>query len=90
MSFSRSSREPCNRQDERYEGNPEDDPIQPLDVAGLRPGGMKTVVLSGELREHQRETRSGENCGCDHFGDSGAPVIPVGVCLGMDCSGGLT
>ena len=84
-----SAGEGGDHQNKNREQNPEDEPVQPFNVAGLRGGRMQHVVATGiERLSLCQQMCSKTVCGV-HLGCSGTPVIPFGVCSGVEDSAGL-
>src|SRR4051812_27766568 len=84
-------REAKDHQQENRECDPEDHPVEPLNVAALRGPGMQDEMASRFKRHGLRQQPAGDAAGQQcHLGCSGWPVIPVGGCFGVENSDGFT
>ena len=89
MCLRAGSDESADHKNKDREENPEGDPVQPFNVAGLR-GGRVQHVMATRIEWHSLSQRSSNQTPCRvHFGCSGTPVIPFGVCSGVEDSAGL-
>src|ERR1051326_901240 len=79
--------ESSDHEDKNHEKSPEDKRVQPFNMAGLR-GARVQHMMETRIKRHslsQQAGRSQTQCRV-HLGCSGTPVIPVGVCSGVEDS----